>query len=171
MAFSQPCKDLLVSWRTGCNQRWKAYYYAAQRYSQRDYYLGLPAIVLGALISVAAFAVSRISAGQDIALYAIGVAGATVTALHVFQQKLGYGKRGQGYLAISKRYEKLARLIDKELAIQEQNEDMFVKDVSNIFDAIMDESEPLPLFIFETHKIHSLYQRESDRSTLVLPVV
>ena len=106
---------LLEEWLFRIRRTQQAHYEAATHFARLNYWLGVPAIALSAVVGTSVFA----ALGKETALsikIAVSVASVTAAILMALQTFLNYPERAEKHRAVAIRYGTLRREIEKKLA-------------------------------------------------------
>lgn len=112
--------DLLVRWRRNCLRSQVANYKAATLYSRNNYWLGIPTIVLAAVVGTSVF--STIGSNVDDVWGKIVVGGISLLAsvLAALQTFLKWGELAAKHRSTGAEYGSIKRQLDQMLAMNER---------------------------------------------------
>jgi len=106
---------LLEEWLFRIRRAQQAHYESATRFARLNYWLGVPAIALSAVVGTSVFA----ALGKETAIsikIAIGVASVTAAILMALQTFLNYPQRAEKHRSVATRYGTMRREIEKKLS-------------------------------------------------------
>ena len=152
LATNKPKLDLLRRWRTNCRRSQIANYAAAARYSKRNYLIGIPTVILSAIVGTSVFAAlgkADIHPYLQITVGLISVLSATLAALQTF---LKWGEAAAKYASTASVYGSVKRQLDHEIVKLECNEAVSEEVVAGIreqMDTLSREAPVVPGDIWE----------------------
>ena len=107
---------LLEEWLFRIRRAQQAHYESATHFARLNYWLGVPAIALSAVVGTSVFA----ALGKETAIsikIAVGVASVTAAILMALQTFLSYSERAEKHRTVATRYGTMRREIEKKLAL------------------------------------------------------
>ncbi len=106
---------LLEEWLYRIRRTQQAHYEAATHFVRLNYWMGIPAIVLSALVGTSVFATLQKETDVRIKI-AVDIASVTAAILMALQTFIGYSERAEKHRVIGVRYGALRRKIENKLA-------------------------------------------------------
>ncbi|UJR85643.1 Hypothetical protein I5071_77230 [Sandaracinus amylolyticus] len=121
--------DLLIDWKHRVEDRKRAHLLAATRLSARHYQLGVPAVVLSAIVGSTVFASldTSIELGAKVA---VGITSVLAAVLAALQTVLRYAERAEKHRIAAAQYNTIHRHIELSLATREL--DALVEEAADI---------------------------------------
>ena len=107
---------LLEEWIFRIRRAQQAHYESATHFARLNYWLGVPAIALSAVVGTSVFA----ALGKETAIsikIAVGVASVTAAILMALQTFLSYSERAEKHRTVATRYGIMRREIERKLAL------------------------------------------------------
>lgn len=155
--LSIPTRELLKQWKQKCLELKKAYYLSSQRYVRLDAWLRIPPIVITAILSAVSIGSINNNSLYHIIVLVTGILGGISTTFNILQNKLDLGKKATGYSLTYRRLSSFITRIEKELILQQKDEDTLINDISKTLIGIVTDAPELPLSVvnleeFEIHK-------------------
>lgn len=140
--------NLLKRWRTNCNRSQIANYDAANRYSWRNYKLGVPTIILSTVVGTSVFAAlgDKIDATYQITVGFLSVTAAVLAALQTF---LKWGELAAKHSSTAAEYGSVKRQIDQILAAESSLTEPTLRRVPEQMDTLAKEGPEVPRDIWK----------------------
>lgn len=140
--------ELIERWLYSAESVMPLHYEAAQLFTQRHYWIGVPALVLSTAVGTTVFAALRKDASLPIEwVYLTGIASMLAAILTALQTFLGYNQRAEKHKSAGAAYAALIREIHQQKAFPSSGNKELQAFVANIrvrFDALSKESPSLP---------------------------
>lgn len=138
--------QLLRDWKRRCRESQRNHYIAANRYLRRNRFIGIPAIVLSAVLGTGVLASTQANVGNlwKIAVGLLGVAAAVLTALQV---NLNHAERAEHHKSAGARYAAVRREIEQTLALPPGSPEELAKVLDRVrdrMDSLAEQSPALP---------------------------
>lgn len=110
-------KILLERWRTNCLRSQIANYRAASKYSRKNYYLGIPTIILAAAVGTSVFATIGSNVESTIIKLIVGGVSVLASVLAALQTFLKWGELASKHRTTAAEYGSIKRQLDQALAM------------------------------------------------------
>ncbi|MCY4487798.1 MAG: SLATT domain-containing protein [Deltaproteobacteria bacterium] len=107
--------EMLNRWRTNCRRSQIANYTSANRFANRNYFLGVPTVVLSAMVATTVFA----ALGQSVELHIqilVGFVSVVAAVLAALQTFLRFDELASKHRSIAAEYGSVKRQLDQEIA-------------------------------------------------------
>lgn len=156
---------LLEEWLYRIRRTQQAHYEAATHFVRLNYWLGIPAIVLSAIVGTSVFATLQRETDTRIKI-AVGIASITAAILMALQTFLHYSERAEKHRLVGVRYGALRREIEKRLAFPPARRDLeaYLESVRIQWDKCNEDCPTVPKSIWHSTKaeIKANVRRPSD---------
>ena len=142
--------EMLARWRTNCRRSQVANYESANRCSNRNYFLGIPTVVLSAIVATGVFA----SLGQKVELYiqiGVGLVGVVAAVLSSLQTFLKLDELAAKHRSIAAEYGAIKRHLDQEISRLRTGQEVSQQTINNIrerMDALSREGPVVPRVVW-----------------------
>lgn len=143
--FASATAELLADWRRRCRESQCSHYAAADRLFKRNRYIGIPAVVLSAVLGTGVLASQHfLEPGWRIFTGLIGVSAAVLTALQI---NLNLSERAERHRSAGARFAGVRREIEQLLTLGPEADGGHRRDLDRIrerMDALAEQSPTLP---------------------------
>jgi hypothetical protein len=148
-------RSLLQEWGRRANASSDAHYDAARHFSQLNYWIGIPAVVLSSLVGSAVFASleKQVATGYRIGIGFLSVAAAVLSGVQTF---LRYAERAEKHRLVGARYGFFVREVEGLLALAPADlaqKGSALDDVRAAQDKLAEEAPGLPHRIWKAARL------------------
>jgi hypothetical protein len=154
-------KDLLAEWAKRNLTALDAHYDAAKHFARKHYWLGIPAIILAAVVGTSVFASleKEVNSTVKIIVASCSILSAVLTGLQTF---LNYNQRSEKHRTTASQYSSVKREIEQLLTLSEQQleqNDKIITTLREKIDSIGRDAPSLPVGYHEK-SIKNNYNRK-----------
>ncbi|HST51494.1 MAG TPA: SLATT domain-containing protein [Pyrinomonadaceae bacterium] len=138
-------EDLLERWHKEVSRSRHAHYAASRYYSKRNYWIGVPAVILSAIVGSTVFATLKKEIDLIIRL-SVGILSVSASVLTALQVFLGYSAKGEKHRSVAAKYGGIRRELEVLEEIKNSSTDFSTKlsDIEQRLTAISDEAPTVP---------------------------
>lgn len=142
-------RTLLMRWKNNCLRSQIANYDAANTFSRRNYWLGVPTIAITAVVGTAVFSSLKDSAADPLAVMFVGGISILASVLTSLQTFFHWGELAAAFRSTASAYGALKREIDEMLALEADVDARKLSAIRETLDTLSREGPEVPRRIWE----------------------
>lgn len=142
--MKEPTQELLMRWRRNCLRSQIANYKAANQFTKRNYFLGIPSILFSTFVGTSVFATlqqEKLNMYFQISLGLVSVGAALLASLQTFFK---WGELAAKFKSAGVEYGALKRDIDALLALEKPIEESTITPIRLKMDTLSRDAPELP---------------------------